>query len=304
MSSYLLSWPHCCPGIAGRGGLRSPACWVDWGCARRFRPNVDHGRCGLGRNGLSRAALEGRFDRGLSAASWRIWSLAGATTILSTYLLEYFPAHLGEWHLEVIHPLYGWSGLPQESYWPGRRCGPASRASAKLVDFAALMLATGFAAAPMLSWAGTRMFLARDLVALRLTNQPDGVVAANLWSWLARDGFTAAVCATLLPVVAIFPASWLLLRAGRKQEFRASLAIALMPVLVSIGIASGQLSWWNMVDGTFLVLIIVLTSRAPVLASWCPAMAGDDGPGVGCPLRDQPAPAPRTDQHGHEADLG
>ena len=49
----------------------------------------------------------------LSAAAWRSWSFAGTATILAAYLVEYYPAHLGEWHPEVIHPLYGfiWIGV-------------------------------------------------------------------------------------------------------------------------------------------------------------------------------------------------
>ncbi len=42
---------------------------------------------------------------------WRVWGIAGATTSLFFYLLEYFPSHFGM-RLEVNHPLYAlaWVG--------------------------------------------------------------------------------------------------------------------------------------------------------------------------------------------------
>ena len=42
---------------------------------------------------------------------WRIWGLAGGTTSLTAYLIEYFPAGSG-WRLEVNHPLFAlaWAG--------------------------------------------------------------------------------------------------------------------------------------------------------------------------------------------------
>ena len=41
------------------------------------------------------------------------WALAGAGTSLAASLVEYWPHHLGDLHLETVHPLYGlaWLGL-------------------------------------------------------------------------------------------------------------------------------------------------------------------------------------------------
>jgi hypothetical protein len=69
--------------------------------------------------GLGALLATGLLGRGASKSDlatsdptlWRVWGVAGATTSLFFYLLEYFPSHFGL-RLEVNHPLYAlaWAG--------------------------------------------------------------------------------------------------------------------------------------------------------------------------------------------------
>jgi hypothetical protein len=66
--------------------------------------------CEIGLGVLLMHVVLGRGGAGPVGAApapelWRTWGLAGATSSLCFYLLEYFPTHFG-WRLEVNHPLY------------------------------------------------------------------------------------------------------------------------------------------------------------------------------------------------------
>ncbi len=193
------------------------------------------------------------------AVPWRTWAASGGVTILVTYLIEYFPDHLGSWRLDSIHPLYGlaWIGggelLARTVAWIQReKCGRGLR-DVIGVGFAFIAVAT----IPAAMWlTGSRGFLAQDLLWPRLTNLPNGVVAASVKAWLIRDGATPAFWATVLPLLTLFPAGWLMLRRATKQQSRISIAIAAGPVLVILGFAGQQLSWWMVLDGALLVLLV------------------------------------------------
>jgi hypothetical protein len=193
------------------------------------------------------------------APPWRLWAFSGATAILVGYLIEFFPSHLGSWQLNAVHPLYGlaWIGagellaravnLIQRSENPFRR----------IPDLLAIALAAAaIAAVPVvMKLTESRGFLAADLSSFRLSGQPHGVVASSLWAWLVHDGITARVWATFLPVILVFPVLWLILRKKTEMTARASLALALGPVVVAFGFACSRLSWWGVFDGTLLVLM-------------------------------------------------
>ena len=103
---------------------------------------------------------------------------------------------------------------------------------------------------------GSRGFLATDLSSFRLTSQPHGVVAPSLWAWMVHDGITAKVWATVLPVLLVLPAGWLVLRRDLEAPARASLALALGPVALASVFACYQLSWWHLLDATLLALAV------------------------------------------------
>jgi hypothetical protein len=178
--------------------------------------------------------------------------------ILVSYLIEFFPAHLGSWHLNVIHPVYGlaWIGagelLARAVPWIQRGAKPfGTTRDLIVVTFAAAAIA----ALPVaMKLTGSRGFLATDLSSFRLTSQPHGVAAASLWAWLVHDGISVTVWATVLPVLLVLPAGWLILRRNTGAVARASLALALGPVAVAFAFACRQLSWWQGFDAAFLAL--------------------------------------------------
>ena len=183
------------------------------------------------------------------AAPWRVWGLSGGVTVLLAYLFEYFPADLGLWRLDSIHPLYGlaWIGAGELL---SRLVALIQREKTawKIRDGVAVGLAlAAIATIPVvMGQTGSRGFMAQDTTWARLTGLREGIVAVNFWSWLSRDGVTAVVWATLLPLVVLIPAGWMLRCAATPLFARVSLAVALGPVFVALGFASCQLSWWSL----------------------------------------------------------
>src|SRR6185369_1435953 len=91
-------------------------------------------------------------------------------------------------------------------------------------------------------------FLETTLSSFRLTRISGEVAATSLWGWMLHDGLTARIWSTLLPVLMVVPAGWLIFRRQTALSTRTSLAIGILPVLVAVGFACRQLSWWNQVD--------------------------------------------------------
>lgn len=201
---------------------------------------------------------------GNGALPWRAWAAAGGVTTLGAYLIEYAPAHLGDWQLSYLHPLYGlaWIGggeiLAQVAEWiQGRKPARSIR------NFAVLALAlAALAAAPVANWKiqGLEFLLPED-AAFRLTKLPEGATAQNLADWIFREGPTPTVLVTLMPLLLIIPAAWLLLRRQVATTHRVSVAIILGPVLVAFGFACQQLAWWNVLDGLLLVLLPAVSAE-------------------------------------------
>jgi hypothetical protein len=193
------------------------------------------------------------------ATPWRVWTVSGAATIFLAYLIEYAPAHLGAWNLESIHPLYGlaWLGggvvLARITISSARGQG-----SWRLRDICVVLLAViAIASVPVaMKLTNSRGFLILDLPAVRLTDQPGGVVAASFRAWLTREGFNAKIWATVLPLMILAPSGWMMMRRATKRDCRTSLAIALGPVLIALGFACQRLSWWSMCDGALLILMV------------------------------------------------
>lgn len=198
---------------------------------------------------------------GAAPNQWLAWALGGASTSLLCYLWEYYPTQLGSWRLQENHPLYAlaWLGL-------GTALGPLTsmlRARTALRSFrnwAGIMLGLAGVAA-----VGTAMaayhdagFLSVDPGTYRLSRLPVSPEAASLWAWLTHDGITAVAVATLLPLLAVLPAAWLLWRPGVPAHARVAIALGLGPVLLIAGLACWQLGRWSSVDVALLALLIAI----------------------------------------------
>jgi hypothetical protein len=217
---------------------------------------------GIGLGGLAAAWLA-RRDGAQDVLPWRAWSVAGAAAGLAAYLCEYFPSHLGSWDLRAVHPIYGvaWLGLGQVLSSAGqltRRGGPSpgSREAGR-----ALLGAAALAALPValvLGHAGA--FPSADISVLRLTRLPNGLASRNLLALVVHEGFSPVVLGTLLPALLAAPAAWLLLRRATGARARGAIAVAMGPVLVALGFALFQLSWWNCLDASLVALVVAVTA--------------------------------------------
>ena len=194
---------------------------------------------------------------------WGAWALGGAATSLGVYLIEYFPAHLGGWELRVNHPLYGlaWLGggavLARAVAWIER-----GKPFWSLREIIVLVLAVAALATVPVAMGLTHSpgFLEADLSSFRLTRLPGDVRETSLWGWLVDEFITPRVWATVLPVLLVLPAGWLVLRRRTGMASRVTLAVALGPVFVAIGFACRQLSWWNQADAVLLALLVAATA--------------------------------------------
>lgn len=194
---------------------------------------------------------------------WRLWALGGALTSLVAYAWEYFPndANL---RLDGNHPLWalGWIGggelLTIVSDWMRTGKRPWSDRRAILKSTAALVLL----AVPFLTMLVIRSRgpFATDLLASRLTLLNDGVVQENLLAWISREGLSPRILATLLPLLLVVFVARRLQNGSGDPAIRASLVLALGPVMVAAGFACFQLRWWNTFDVVFLVLLAAATA--------------------------------------------
>ncbi len=201
---------------------------------------------------------------------WRAWALGGALSSFAAYLIEYFPSHM-EPQFRVNYPLYAlaWLGLG-ELLWrlaswirfrgkaPFGRCGIASMWVLSAAAVASLPVA--------IVKSGNNLFLAGDLLSSRLTNLPGGAVATGLPDWVARDGWTWALAASLAPLLVLVPAAWIVLRRSFGFSERTAVALAAGPVVAAAALAVHQLRLWNTVDCMVLVLLVAVAGAAGAAA--------------------------------------
>lgn len=244
-------------GVAGGLGL-----WVD---VARALPIL----AGIFLGALMASAVarrQARAGESIALLPWRHWALAGALTCLVAHVVEYYPGFWGGWPGRQVHPLYGlaWLGagevLARLTAWIEQ--GERPWRWRALVTLVPAVLAV--AAAPtVLVLKGQHDFFTADLGAGRLSDLPGSPVGPNSWAWLTRDGFTLMAVATLLPLLLVGPGAWLLLRRRGAVSPRVMSAVALGPVLLSLGFACVQLRTWTTLDASLLGLLVVLAAAAP-----------------------------------------
>lgn len=195
-------------------------------------------------------------------APWRAWSIGGALTVLVAYLVEFAPAYLGEWELRAIHPIYGvaWLGageiLVAATAW-------LQRSKTKWGWRDTALLAAGVIGAgslPLLMWKLQNTgFLALSLQSFRLTKQMDAVLVPSFSQWFKRDGLSATVWATVLPMGMLLVALIGIARRRSAKGLRAALAIGLGPALLAAIVGCLRVRWIQMLDVLLLALLIPLT---------------------------------------------
>ncbi|ACB73888.1 hypothetical protein [Opitutus terrae] len=209
------------------------------------------------------------WSRGEAATRvpWRTWSYAGAATILIGWWIDYRAGDLGAWRLTEVHPLYAlaWLGggelLAGVSTWArqGRHfvtSGPLFRLVVALAVIAALPASMYFQ--------HSRGLLAENSFARQLTPLDDTGEVANLWAWIVQESHAWQVVAVLVPLALLAFAGYLIQRRTTGDAQQAVLVVALGPVLVTLGFACGQLSWWRQLDALVLPLLVAATAGLPL----------------------------------------
>jgi len=217
--------------------------------------------------GVSRIRAQAKEEQPL-ALPWRAWAFGGAVTSLLAYLVEYFPNHMGP-ELRVNYPLYGvaWIGLGEVlrwfARWMRREGGPGGRRNLVILS---LSVAAVVSLPIAISRSGDHAFLAGDLLSTRLTNLPDGVVAGSMPAWAAQGGLNAPLAATLLLLLLVVPAAWVLAKRGVPSTQRLAVALAMGPVMVAVAMAAHQIRWWNSFDVALLPLLVAATVASAAAA--------------------------------------
>jgi hypothetical protein len=201
---------------------------------------------------------------------WRRWAVCGAVTSLVAFLVEYAPSHLGGLHLEQVHPLYSlaWLGLGELLTALQRRGAPLDRKRWATIIAAGLAVA----AVPAIMIATESAALGGDdPMADRLSGLPGSAIAESFAAWIARDGFSAAVWAAVLPLLLLGGAGWLIAHKATRVRQRTALLLATGPVLTALVLACVQIRAWGLVDAALVVLMVtVLTavSKFGQLVRW------------------------------------
>jgi hypothetical protein len=250
--------------FAGAGVIGGIGLWINVSCQVPFLVGIGVGA--LIGAGIISFEMRRNPAAGVPVLPWRIWGLAGSLTVLTAYLVEYFPGSLGDWQLRAIHPLFGlaWlggaEGLALATACIHRTKNCRSRVAMGRA-FAGLM---AMAALPVAMWKQHSFaFLESDLETLRLVRLPGGAAAPNLFAWFSASGGNVVV--TVLPLAIVILAAWLLLRSASDIKARVALAIALGPVLVGLVFVTRQLWWWNGIEAALVVLGIVVIA---CLSTW------------------------------------
>ncbi|ACB75082.1 hypothetical protein [Opitutus terrae] len=206
---------------------------------------------------------------------WRSWAVAGAATTLAAYLLEFAPDHLGSWQVRVVHPLHAlaWLGLGElltlASLWLQTRQSPR-----RLID--GLRLVGAVAAIGALVWVAQAKenggLLAPDPSAFRLTPLVGDAAAPNFLRWLVQPATGVKPIVVMLPLLLAVPPAWWLLTRKLPATERTLILVPGGALVVALGLACWQLSWWAMTGAlaTVLAAVTIPTTleQTPRRARW------------------------------------
>lgn len=190
---------------------------------------------------------------------WRSWGVAGAGVVLLGYFVDFFPER-GDEALRYAHPLYAlaWVGAAEileqcstvnsgAKKWNPKRWVLCGIASVALLQLPVSILLSK-----------TALYLPDNPDALKL--EPLSAIAApNLAGWLTRDGFSLTALATLLPLLLVPFATFILFKSS-SMIHRFAIGLALGPVLPCLWLGSKQLSYWGHLDVALLALVVALVT--------------------------------------------
>jgi hypothetical protein len=213
-----------------------------------------------------RPGVAGEPVAGPGAGEWRAWALGGALAATIGYLAEFAPDHLGSWEMRAVHPLYAlaWLGVGEivarTVTWVQERRAPRSAG-----EILAVTLAVLAAGAPLVAiWRShERGFLVTELSAFQLAKTAGNLGAVNLWAWLVKHGLDGAAGATLVALLLLVPAVWLLVRRRGTRLGGAALLVLLVPTAVALLQGCWQLSWWSRLDALLAGVLVATVAAAP-----------------------------------------
>lgn len=216
-----------------------------------------------------KAAEAGRSEA--PSLPWRLWALGGAVATLGAWLIDRSPALLepASWQSDFAHPLYAlaWWGCGEIlEFLDSRRPAPLRR---RVIFLSVAGLAIGGLAYAN-SFHGSVEGWSLDPVGARLTRLPINPGASGIGDWLAAQGASAMLVATLAPLAMLIAAIAILRRVKGSAAEAKGFALVLGPTVFAAGFAVVELGWWSQVDGLALVLASVAISSAQVsgLARW------------------------------------
>jgi hypothetical protein len=159
----------------------------------------------------------------------------------------------------VIHPLHGlaWLGAGELLARAGGWMRGVKKGRRKKEIGISALAAAALLVPAVLAFMNRTELLAPDPTLLRLTPLAGGAIAGDLWTWISREGFSAIVVGTLLPLLLIVPIVWLLVRRSVEVCHRTMAAITLGPVLLILVVAAFHLKRWVHLDATLLSLLVV-----------------------------------------------
>lgn len=225
---------------------------------------------------FSRKTTSAKQKETIPVLPWRVWGLAGATTSLVGYLIEYFPAHL-DFQLGTNHPMYGlaWLGgsevLAQLQATRFGVDGAKPRRVARTLLIAVSLVAMAALPVAMHRW-GQTSFFASDEYSSRLTFLLNGPVAQNFARWIGRDGPSAAALCALAPIVLLLRAAYLLISATLPAARRRAIVFIGVASLVALLYAGFRIREWNTWDTFLLALLpLLITPSSSRRKSWATA---------------------------------
>ncbi len=210
---------------------------------------------GLGVGALL-AAWVSRRDPTPALLPWRQWGIAGASTVIATFLVEYAPGHweFAAWHLGEVHPLYAlsWLGGAEIIH---RSARPLAWTRRNLLTLIPAILALGALPVTML-WKKSWAFMAQGAFAARLT-MLDETESPHLGSWLAGEGATLRAAAVLLPVLAASVTLWFAWKSARSRYHREAILVITGAMAIALPLGAWQLSRLAQLDLVLVALVAI-----------------------------------------------